>query len=434
MRSTTSRVKAVDPTASSPSLPPRFIPNALSSCPGNMITTLAVGTCGLYELTHSDMHVEPHSTTTTTTTTSTADEPVIVTWSEVTTTTKKRARALDLIATNTSPWDATIAVSLSASCLATRICGDAIGSVFVPGEIVRDVLPRDATEKLPASLGRTISFVTLSATLPSRTDTTLCRTTADADKASGFVYIIGSGQPPPPPEPWSGLTLRWPLDANIKARCTQGFGGRGHHRGPEYFHSADFDVPSGTLICAVFDGIVREAVDSCFVGGAHVDFLPEANFLILEGQGGGAVVTYLHLAPSSLRVRVGDTVRAGDVLAQTGNTGFSTGAHLHIHVTASMTDDKRTIDWALHDNVRGAVIPLAGHFYGESGWLPPLKELDKLRLDVGCLSDDTSGGAAGGGGGVMVVVMAAAVVVVAEKLSRILLIAFQFLYKMHSYG
>jgi murein DD-endopeptidase MepM/ murein hydrolase activator NlpD len=38
---------------------------------------------------------------------------------------------------------------------------------------------------------------------------------------------------------------------------------------------------------------------------------------------------YEHLQPGSLTVKVGDKVKAGAVLAKLGNTGPSTGAHLH---------------------------------------------------------------------------------------------------------
>jgi murein DD-endopeptidase MepM/ murein hydrolase activator NlpD len=59
------------------------------------------------------------------------------------------------------------------------------------------------------------------------------------------------------------------------------------------------------------------------VGGNHV---------ILD-LGGGRHAFYAHLQPGSIRVRVGDRVRAGQVLGLVGNSGNSTEPHLHFHVS-----------------------------------------------------------------------------------------------------
>lgn len=55
------------------------------------------------------------------------------------------------------------------------------------------------------------------------------------------------------------------------------------------------------------------------------------NFVLLN-LGGGAYAFYAHLQPGSLRVKRGDRVRRGQVLALVGNTGNSTEPHLHFHV------------------------------------------------------------------------------------------------------
>src|SRR4029453_19005256 len=48
--------------------------------------------------------------------------------------------------------------------------------------------------------------------------------------------------------------------------------------------------------------------------------------------GQGRFAFYEHLRPGSVRVRAGDAVRHGEVLAALGFTGDSTGPHLHFHV------------------------------------------------------------------------------------------------------
>ena len=59
------------------------------------------------------------------------------------------------------------------------------------------------------------------------------------------------------------------------------------------------------------------------VGGNHV---------ILD-LGGGKYAFYAHLQPGSIKVRVGDRVRPGQVLGLVGNSGNSTEPHLHFHIS-----------------------------------------------------------------------------------------------------
>src|SRR5262249_8373941 len=48
--------------------------------------------------------------------------------------------------------------------------------------------------------------------------------------------------------------------------------------------------------------------------------------------GRGHFAVYAHLQPGSLKVKVGDRVRAGQVLALLGNSGNSDAPHLHFHL------------------------------------------------------------------------------------------------------
>lgn len=47
---------------------------------------------------------------------------------------------------------------------------------------------------------------------------------------------------------------------------------------------------------------------------------------------GGFSAVYAHLKPGSVRVKVGDKVRAGDVIGLLGNSGTSLAPHLHFHI------------------------------------------------------------------------------------------------------
>jgi len=86
------------------------------------------------------------------------------------------------------------------------------------------------------------------------------------------------------------------------------------------FHTGiDVSTPIGTRVKAPADGVVV----SCSDKGAY------GNTIILE-HGFGIVTRYGHLA--GFNVKPGQTVRRGDVIGFVGNTGRSTGPHLHYEV------------------------------------------------------------------------------------------------------
>jgi Peptidase family M23 len=55
------------------------------------------------------------------------------------------------------------------------------------------------------------------------------------------------------------------------------------------------------------------------------------NHLVVE-IAPGRYVLYAHMRPGTVQVKVGDTVKVGDILGQVGNTGSSTEPHLHMHI------------------------------------------------------------------------------------------------------
>jgi len=90
-------------------------------------------------------------------------------------------------------------------------------------------------------------------------------------------------------------------------------------------------------VLAVVDGEITEVVDEFPDNTPHV--LPTVtldniagNHIILQ-IAQNRFVTYAHLQRRSIKVRVGDHVHRGDVLALLGNSGNTTGAHLHLQVT-----------------------------------------------------------------------------------------------------
>lgn len=107
------------------------------------------------------------------------------------------------------------------------------------------------------------------------------------------------------------------------------------------------------------------------------------NHIILD-LGGGYFALYAHLIPGSLRVKVGDRVRRGQVLALLGNTGNSDAPHLHFHIAdANSPLGAEGIPFVFESfEVQGAVKSLDALFNNEA-WKPqPDSKSDKRRLET----------------------------------------------------
>jgi murein DD-endopeptidase len=95
----------------------------------------------------------------------------------------------------------------------------------------------------------------------------------------------------------------------------------------------------GNEAYAVADGVVTETKDGIpeNVPGIDSRAVPitletvGGNHVILD-IGGGHFAFYAHLQPGSLRVKLGDKVRRGQVVGLVGNSGNSTEPHLHFHI------------------------------------------------------------------------------------------------------
>jgi murein DD-endopeptidase MepM/ murein hydrolase activator NlpD len=74
-----------------------------------------------------------------------------------------------------------------------------------------------------------------------------------------------------------------------------------------------------------------------FHAAVPISFATVAGNTITLDLGGGQFAYYLHLQPGSLRVRTGDRVRRGQVLARIGNSGDAREPHLHFQITDSST-------------------------------------------------------------------------------------------------
>ena len=130
------------------------------------------------------------------------------------------------------------------------------------------------------------------------------------------------------PEPKKGLLL---IPFDIKPRITQRFGNTAFARANAYrygkpFHDGmDFGTPTGTRLLSSADGVI--------VGTGNTDLVRSCQswgkWILIEHPFGLSTL-YAHL--SLIKVRTGQKVEAGGLIGYTGNTGNSTGPHLHFGV------------------------------------------------------------------------------------------------------
>lgn len=135
---------------------------------------------------------------------------------------------------------------------------------------------------------------------------------------------------------------RIPNGAPVKeGRISSGYGKRVHPvTGDVKFHRGqDFAVNVGTAIYAPADGVVEVTRPSNQGSG---------NYMRLQ-HSFGFTSSYSHM--SKFEVQMGDFVQKGDLIGYSGNTGLTSGPHLHyeIRFVGRSLDPKPFVDWGLND-------------------------------------------------------------------------------------
>jgi len=153
--------------------------------------------------------------------------------------------------------------------------------------------------------------------------------------------------------------LRWPLD---QITVTQQFGrtsdsGRLYSSGSH--NGVDFRASVGTPVKSALSGTVTGTGNSDAIGGCY-----SYGKWVLVKHGNGLSTLYAHL--SQIQVAQGESVGTSAVIGFSGNTGYSTGPHLHFGLYAS--DAVKVRELGTNTPCGRAVIPVSA----QSGYLNPL--------------------------------------------------------------
>jgi murein DD-endopeptidase MepM/ murein hydrolase activator NlpD len=112
---------------------------------------------------------------------------------------------------------------------------------------------------------------------------------------------------------------------------SQGYHGEMSHKGLSAY-AVDFPVPVGTPIYAAREGIVVGSEGGNNQGGASPEYRQYANYVIIE-HSDGTMGNYYHLKQGGAVALIGQKVSKGDLIGYSGNTGYSSGPHLHFSVS-----------------------------------------------------------------------------------------------------
>ena len=182
----------------------------------------------------------------------------------------------------------------------------------------------------------------------------------DTSRPSSFRtnYSWRLGDPNAVHDPEAHYRLPYPNRARF--RISQALGGTmTSHNAPPSLYAVDVAMPEGTEVLAARSGHVVDIVDGFGEGAAAPEYLDKANYVrVLHDDGTWA--DYAHLLRGTVKVRVGDRVEAGAVLAQSGNSGFSSGPHLHFVVQKNNGDSDLSLPFTFYTRGRGAYTPQQG--------------------------------------------------------------------------
>ena len=125
---------------------------------------------------------------------------------------------------------------------------------------------------------------------------------------------------------------RKPFSDYADWRISQGFHGQASHSDALNAYAVDFALLMGTPVKAARSGVVMEVSDgNPDRGGVRKTDLDKANIIRIVHEDGSMAV-YGHLLQDSITVKPGQWVPAGALIAQSGNSGYSHGPHLHFAV------------------------------------------------------------------------------------------------------
>ncbi len=196
------------------------------------------------------------------------------------------------------------------------------------------------SEAINISTSRPASFVTLVPARSSRDLVRIRRINPRRGYKYTFTHDMIFGDPRARHQPPAPYLLPFPPGKGFF--ISQGFHGTATHTHPQSEYAVDIPMPEGTRLYAVRSGVIMDIANDFFTGGKGAKFEEKANFIrILHDD--GTMALYAHLRVESIQYPTGTRVSRGQFIAESGNTGFSSGPHLHFAIQKNFGGELRSI-------------------------------------------------------------------------------------------
>lgn len=126
----------------------------------------------------------------------------------------------------------------------------------------------------------------------------------------------------------TSVVYRIPVLEKSKVFISQGYHGLFSH---QHTFALDFKLKKNTPVCAAREGLVVRTESKFNKGGTSRRWIDMANYVEIRHDD-GTMASYWHLQHNSIMVKVGERVLAGQQIALSGSTGFSSMPHLHFEL------------------------------------------------------------------------------------------------------
>ena len=172
-----------------------------------------------------------------------------------------------------------------------------------------------------------------------------------------YVYLLGD----PESDHVINEPYRAPFSIAGEFTISQAFPTGITHVTPDSYYAVDIAMPEGTDIYAARSGVVFEVATTNFRSGMDDSkSFADANVVrILHDDGTHAI--YAHLSWNSIRVKPGDRVARGEFIAESGNTGYSSGPHLHFAVVRNKGLGITSIPVVFSGTNDESIVPMTGN-------------------------------------------------------------------------
>ncbi|MFY0607391.1 MAG: M23 family metallopeptidase [Cyclobacteriaceae bacterium] len=127
----------------------------------------------------------------------------------------------------------------------------------------------------------------------------------------------------------------------------------------------DFNMDEGTKISAIRDGVVLQVVDKHSKGCPNESCSKYNNYIMVRHED-GSIADYSHIQKKGALVQLGDSVKAGQVIAKSGSTGWASGPHLHLEVYVMRFTGQESVKVEYHLDNSTIGIPKTNESYRQT--------------------------------------------------------------------